>query len=75
MVTGSIPREMAKEGTLCRPGTFSTLAPLWGGSGKVWLLPRVTGERVGKYQSNAPSPVESREAPPTSSFPDFSEPP
>ena len=25
--------------------------------------------------SNAPSPVESREAPPTSSFPDFSEPP
>src|SRR5574340_1805643 len=25
--------------------------------------------------SNAPNPVESREAPPTSSFPDFSEPP
>ena len=25
--------------------------------------------------SNAPSPVESREAPPTSSFPGFSEPP
>ena len=24
---------------------------------------------------NAPNPVESREAPPTSSFPDFSEPP
>ena len=52
MVTGNIPREMAKEGTLCRPGTFSTLAPLWGGSGKVWLLPRVTGERFGKYQNN-----------------------
>ena len=31
---------------------------------------------VAKHQtSNAPNPVESREAPPTSSFPDFSEPP
>ena len=48
MVTGSFPREMAKEGTLCKPVTFSTLALLWGGSRKVWLLPRVTGERVGK---------------------------
>lgn len=52
MVAGSVPREMAKEGTLCKPVTFSTLAPFWGGSRKVWLLPRVTGERVGKYQNN-----------------------
>lgn len=52
MVTGSLPREMAKEGTLCSPVSFRKLAPLWGGSRKVWLLPRVTGGRVGKYQND-----------------------
>ena len=34
--------------------------------------PASTGDEA---SSNAPNPVESREAPPTSSFPGFSEPP
>ena len=33
------------------------------------------GSKITADGSNAPNPVECREAPPTSSFPDFSEPP
>ena len=36
---------------------------------------RVPGKLEMRPSSNAPNPVEYREAPPTSSFPDFSEPP
>ena len=39
--------------------------------GTLRLLPQLEM----RPSSNAPNPVESREAPPTSSFPDFSEPP
>ena len=37
----------------------------------LWMAALVVGGAL----SNAPNPVESREAPPTSSFPGFSEPP
>ena len=43
--------------------------------GCVWNATPRSLSPLERPSSNAPSPVESREAPPTSSFPGFSEPP
>src|SRR5574341_1453756 len=59
------------EALLSCPQSAGTLGSESEIRGSLRFLPQVEM----RPSSNAPSPVESREAPPTSSFPGFSEPP